>query len=429
LARIVCVLALLLAIAAPSLVRGAPPTPEASLAVYRAELNKFRAEFGGEARELPNVRFFLFGMGGRVKLLYKDGALIDATTGKAVRRWVPVAEVIDPPGYRVALSLAGGKRVTVAEDEEAVWVEEDGRRSAIDGTRSSVKLPDFAGHRYAGVLRVLHQELLVNVTQAGPVPNLFVYARPWYRDGAMMAMALRETGNLATIKTWVAGLREPFDHNNKGESEPDNLGQALFLVAVTGGDASHPLVPKVLDAAKKFEVTGQSGRMHLKGRSDFAFHPVYQTKWMKYGLAALGLPDPYTIPKEADSYSALFWMDYRNEHVRSKDAADRNDYPYLGWACDHFYRTKKSPIGNRDYPLTWEQNASEAQYAGMRVIDPIYVTKKLSAPHTWHAAEVFLFVLGEGSDSRADATAAHGAGFLYDALTRLTRWMVERVPW
>jgi len=61
-----------------------------------------------------------------------------------------------------------------------------------------VKLPTFEGHRYGRVLRVLHQELLVNVTPAGPVPNFFVYSRPWYRDGAMMALAFRETGNLTS---------------------------------------------------------------------------------------------------------------------------------------------------------------------------------------------------------------------------------------
>ncbi len=58
---------------------------------------------------------------------------------------------------------------------------------------------------------------------------------------------------------------------------------------------------------------------------------------------------------------------------------------------------KKSPIGNRDYPLTWEQDASEANYDGAKLLDPIYVRQKLSAPHTWHAAEVFLYVLSLGA--------------------------------
>jgi hypothetical protein len=58
---------------------------------------------------------------------------------------------------------------------------------------------------------------------------------------------------------------------------------------------------------------------------------------------------------------------------------------------------KRSPISNRDYPLTWERNASQANYAGLRVLDPVYAAQKLAAPHTWHAAEVFLHVLKSGA--------------------------------
>lgn len=113
-------------------------------------------------------------------------------------------------------------------------------------------------------------------------------------------------------------------------------------------------------------------------------------------MRALGLPDPYVVPAVQDSYSALFWMDYLDTYVRGRDADDRRRYPYLGWTSDDFHKTKRSPIGNRGYPLTWEQNASQADYQGMKVVDPIYVSQKLSAPHTWHAAEVFLYVLGLG---------------------------------
>ena len=48
----------------------------------------------------------------------------------------------------------------------------------------------------------------------------------------------------------------------------------------------------------------------------------------------------------------------------------------------------------RDDPLTWEQRASQANYAALTVLDRAYVEARLSAPHTWHAAEVFLYVLG-----------------------------------
>jgi len=139
-------------------------------------------------------------------------------------------------------------------------------------------------------------------------------------------------------------------------------------------------------------VAGPNGK-YLQGRSDFAEHPAYQTKWFKYGLAALRLPDKYTVPSVPDSYAALFWMGYRGNYAGGHDADDRVAYPYLGWACDHFHAVKKSPISNRDYPLTWEQNASQAHYEGMNLIAPVYARQRLATPHTWHAAEVFLYLL------------------------------------
>src|SRR4051812_15161905 len=234
---------------------------------------------------------------------YQGGVLRDARTGREVRRWEVQDELIVPPAYTVALEARDGGRMFLVEDEEAVWLEEGAKRTAL--TRRDVSLPNFAGHRYAAVLRVLHQELLVNVIDGRPVPNFLVYDKPWYRDGAMMAMVFKETGNLGLIRDWVLGLREPFDRNNGGETEADNLGQALYLISLVS-DKDHPLVPVVLRESKRFE----KGR-HIEGRSDFAPHPVFQTKWAKFGLRALGLADPYEVPQVADSYATLFWWAYK----------------------------------------------------------------------------------------------------------------------
>ena len=363
-----------------------------SLAAYQAELDAFR-KGQGPSHDLPDVRFFLFGMGNRAKLIYRDGRLIDALSAKPLRQWKIKSDVIVPCDYRVSLETTDGRRVVIEEDEKGVWIEEDGQRAVVKGADAPVKLPSFEGHRFARVLRVLHQELLINVTPAGPVPNFFVYSKPWYRDGAMMAIAFKETGNLELIRPWIMNLSDPYDHNNGGLSEADNLGQALYLISLVS-DKTHPLVSKILAEIPRYERDGPQGK-YICGKSDFAEHPVYQTKWLKYGLHALGMPDPYAIPSLADSYSALFWMDYRDAYVPGHDYANHRSYPYLGWACDHFHNTHKAPIGNRDYPLTWEQHASQAKYEPLAVIDPVYVKEKLSTPHTWHAAEVFLQVFQE----------------------------------
>jgi hypothetical protein len=353
-------------------------------------LERFRNAFGG-TRALPAQPFFLFGMGLRPKFLYKAGNVVHAESGAVFRQWEGAKEIIVPPDYAVVLRTKTGDIIRLVEDEQGCWIEDRAGRERVPGTDQPVRLPRFEGFRFPQVMRVLHQELLVNVTPAGPVPNFFVYPRPWYRDGAMMAMAFERTGNLDVIRDWILGLREPYDRNNAGETEADNLGQALFLVSLVS-DARHPLVAAIQAEVPKFAAVQETNRF-IRGRSDFAEHAVYQTKWLKYGLRALRLPDQFTIPPIADSYSALFWMDYRDAYVPGRDADDRANYPYLGWASDHFYGQRRSPISDRDYPLTWEAEASQARYQGMALVSEEFVKRKLAAPHTWHAAEVFLYLL------------------------------------
>jgi hypothetical protein len=366
---------------------------EGRLQSYRAELDAFRKEYGG-ARELPDVRFYLFGMGLRPKYLYRDGKLIDLRNGIIMLQWKIKSDVILPHEYRVVITKGDGTRLQIAEDEHAIWLTDATNRVTISQSEIAVKLPKFEDHKYSQILRVLHQELLVNVTPTGPVPNFFVYKKPWYRDAAMMGMVFQRTGNLRPIRDWIMNLNDPFDRNNKGETEPDNLGQALYLISLVS-DKKHSLAPAILLATKQFEQDSPRGK-YILGRTDFAEHPVYQTKWLKYGLRAIGLHDLFAVPELTDSYSALFWMDFRDVHVISnKDATDRENYPYLGWASDHFYRRKKSPISNRDYPLTWEQNASQADYSGLAMLGQVYIDQKLATPHTWHAAEVFLYLLDQ----------------------------------
>lgn len=358
-----------------------------ALGKYRAELDVLRQAYGG-VRELPDVPFFLFGMGPRRKLIYQAGVLRDARSGDVIKQWNIASETIVPPDYAVSVATRDGRSIQIVEDQHGIWVEEDGQRTAL--SRSHIHLPTFAGHTYASILRVLHQEVLINVIDGQPVPCYFVYRTPWYRDAALMAMVLKETGNLDVIRDWILGLREPFDRNNAGEAEADNLGQALYLISLVS-DQAHPLVGTILESLPQFE-HGQS----INGRSDFAEYPVYQTKWAKFGLQALGLPDPYIIPPVQDTYSPLVWWLFSDQHVDSQ-RFNSPDYPYLDWAWDHFYGEQGGPLSNRDYPLSWEAKASQADYDGMALLSKAYTDQKLCVPHTWHAAEMFLYLLEQAS--------------------------------
>lgn len=336
--------------------------------------------------KLPDCQFYLFGMGQRRKFLHKHGMLLDALTGETIRKWNAASESIYPTEYSVELTMPDGKKAVIREDEKGVWVIENGDRACL--TESRIKLSRFEGYPRAALLRVLHHEILINIVNGRPVPNFFVYSKPWYRDAAMMCMCLEETGNLHLVKEWILGLREPFDRNNAGNREPDNLGQALYMISLVS-DVSHPLVETILQAIPQFKAGN-----HIVGITDGSEHPVYQTKWLKFGLRSLGLDDPYEIPAVFDSYSALFWMDYTQSHVNGPHFGDRGKelYPYLGWAEAHFRHTMPTVTFNEhQYPLTWEAYASEADYNGMELISQEYVEQKICAPHTWHAAEAFLY--------------------------------------
>ena len=348
--------------------------------------------------QLPKVNFFLFGMGNRDKFLYRDGILFNALTGEAVRQWEVVKETILPGEYTVRLNTSDGKEIIITEDEKAVWIQEGAKRRSL--TEGAIKLPKFESHPQAGLLRILLHEILINIVDTKPVPNFLVYSKPWLRDAAMVAMCLHKTDNLHVIKPWILKLDEPFDRNNAGNREPDNLGQVLYLISLVS-DSSHPLAEKVLRTIPEFQKS-----KHLDGSTDFFKHPVYQTKWLKFGLRALGLEDAYDIPEVFDSYSALFWMDFKTEHVdgRAFLKKDIANYPYLGWAEAHFHRWPAPMSLDKQYPLTWETHASQANYDGMKIVSKEYTERKICAPHSWHAAEMFLYLLDDAllinSDSK-----------------------------
>ena len=335
----------------------------------------------------PEAGFYLFGLGRRRKMLYQGGVLRDALNGEPIRQWDVARQEIDWRAGRVTMEAADGRSVEIVEDEEGVWLTTGRDREAM--AQSPVTLPDFGGRSHASLLPALLREVLVNIVPAGPVPNLFVYRRPWYRDAAMVCMVLQRTGNLHLVEDWIASLRRPFDLNNAGNREPDNLGQLLYMISLVS-DRTHPLVDVILREVERCRAS-----RHIAGITDGSEHPVYQTKWLKLGLRALHLADDFEIPPVADSYSSLFWMDFRDEHVPAPPFGEqaRWRYPYLDWAEAHFLNAPPPMQLARDrFPLTWEASASEANYLAMSGISWEYPRHRICLPHSWHAAEMFLYL-------------------------------------
>ena len=107
---------LLLAVA--SLCNAQPP--EKLLNEYRNNLNALRKAHPN-VREMPDIKFFFFGMSDRRKMIYKNSSLIDAKTKEMLYQWKVLEEIIVPPAYSVSLKTAGGP-VQITEDRNRVYL-------------------------------------------------------------------------------------------------------------------------------------------------------------------------------------------------------------------------------------------------------------------------------------------------------------------
>jgi|GEM_PF-5300641 len=114
------------------LLPAAEDAPESAQKTYQNELSLCRKEHGG-GHDLPEVRFFLFGMGARTKLIYHDGSLIESTTEGQLHHWNTRKEIIVHCDHQCMLGSTDGARVMLREYQDAVWLEEGGKRTALKG--------------------------------------------------------------------------------------------------------------------------------------------------------------------------------------------------------------------------------------------------------------------------------------------------------
>ena len=354
-----------------------PFEAQTRLEAYQKSLSDFKSAHGGEVK-INTSRFLLFGMGNREKLIYEDGKLMTYPLGRIIYDFKPKSDYI-LPADRCVVIFSERKDYEIIEDNDAVFIVDEIGKHPVEGTEINISLPDFENYPYPMICRVLYDEILFNITAGKPVPSYGHYRTAWYRDGALIAMCLQRFGHLDLIRDWILGLNSPYDFNRgRHISELDNLGEALFLIS-TVSDKNHPLVPIILAELKKYEVKRCDG-IYLDGITDFAPHPLYITKWAKYGLRSLGLDDPYIIPPDiCDDYSELFWMDFMDVDNPGDNITD--DWPYLTWASDHYHKKRENcKISDRDFPLTWE---------GCPTFSP------LTCPHTWHSSEALLYLTSD----------------------------------
>ena len=342
-------------------------------------------------------QFYIFGFGSREKFIYKEGGeLINFSSGEVVYKFDVKREKFLFDRYMVIIWCNDGNIRMISENETGVYIKDltygEGAILACLTTSERINLPDFEEYKYPAQLRILHAEILTSFLGNDPVPNIYVYKKPWYRDGAMMALCLEKTGNLHLMKNWALGITELYDRNNKGNCEPDNLGQLAYVLSHFV-DSSYPLVGKIVDEAKRIMENGT-----LTGMTDYSHHEIYSTLWLKFALNKLKTDTSFIkIPNEFDSYARMFWMD-RSE-VETKTPLDNEydeKYPYLTWARWHFNDDEvDEKYFEAKYPMSWEIQASEADYEAIAPLSENYARAKCGSPHSWHAAEMFMYLLNK----------------------------------
>jgi|GEM_PF-2048623 len=194
------------------------PNPDETLQLYRQNLVQLRQQYP-TPDSLPDLTFFLFGMGNRMKLIYRNGRLLNARTGHIEWQWEVEREIIVPSEYAVQLDLhaepgAPPRSVQIREDETGVWLLQTGKRpQLLRGTRHRLTLPRYANNPNGPVLRVLLQEVLMNVMDGKPLSNFLVYDQPILQDASRMLTVLQMTGNDALMdgKIYVAPERTEQD--------------------------------------------------------------------------------------------------------------------------------------------------------------------------------------------------------------------------
>ena len=332
----------------------------------------------------PEKQFYLFGMGHREKTVYMDRKLTTVMENSVLYSWDVEKEEFYFDEYRVKLTLKDGSAVEIYENSDGVYVNDKCIAS------SKLNLPTFEEYKYAKQLRILHHEILISFYGILPVPNIYVYHKPWYRDGAMMALVLDKTNNIELMRPWAESVTELYDKNNWGMCEPDNLGQLAYVLSFFK-DKDYPLVNEIIKESKRISVDGC-----LTGITDGNDHSVYSTLWLKFGLSKLGADTSFIkIPLRFDNYARMFWMD-RSEVERDTYFANEYDekYPYLTWAVDHF---ENNPVNEKrieiKYPMSWEIDASQAKYPEIAPLSQEYANNKCGAPHSWHAAEMFMYLI------------------------------------
>ncbi len=351
--------------------------------------NKLILNINEREKEIKEDQFFIFGMGLREKYLFVK----DKTTEKyKLIKYFDEQDIlenltlksIDYENYIVYAEDEKNNKISIYENDEGIYIYNNGTLNRVLDDSTKIDIPTFENYQHKKQLKILFNEIMINITKDGPKPNFLVYENSWYRDSAIVAMALKKTNNINQIEEWISNIKDIYDMQN-GYKEADNLGQVLFLMSLVE-NKNETIIKEVLEEAENIRT--EEG--YLNGITDGTYHPIYQTKWLIYGLKSLGLNyEKWKIPNVYDDYESLLWFE---KGKQSKNIENSDRWPYLFFAKLH-YNGIKIDFEESDYPISSEYYPSKANFKGMSVINEDFTKTKLIVPHAWSAAEMFLYLI------------------------------------
>ncbi len=362
----------------------------ASLETYKKEYKELQKDYKSKKVKFLKSNYYFFGLGNRKKYLYKDYQIIDLDTKEIIYALNGKNDLIIPNLYTVLLETWEGNYIKIYEDNNGLHYNVDGEDTILEGTDKYIELYDFKEYKYQNTLKVLYSEILFNIKDSAIYPNIFVYKNPWYRDAAIASMVLEKTGNIDLISDWVKNITSIYDGQNRGDKEPDNLGELLYLLS-TQDSVNKDLVKQIEEEASNLAKKNKKGN-YIIGNTDGNQKPLYQNLWYKLGAERLNLKFDFDLDNLDDEYYKLSWW----SNYTSKKKVNNYlsvDFPYLTIAGYHKTKTGKIPLNENIYPLSWERNASCADYGKVLFLDEYYAENRISPTHVWSASELLLLLL------------------------------------